>query len=245
LHSQNDGHSGDITGQPSDLHYASINREFIGQQSEVEVGNPQSEFYAIKDAVNKLKLPEDLRLNDSKRGIKRNDQATYQVLARSARFVETNFKLLSTLSPGEPLSQDEFQHLYKVQLAHMRFLQSEYASLVVQSKFDENTAQFFRAFQQNTSGLSEDALKDLKLASTLAASITVDTSNKPKGGQVPGRSAFDNNWRDQQRRGASSFRGGYNRGRGYQGYGQPANDVYNRYANRSVPPQRPSSYADG
>ena len=116
---------------------------------------------------------------------------------------------------------------------------------MVQSKFDENTAHFFRDFQQNTSGLSQDALKDLKLASTLAASVTGDTSNKHEGNQPPSRSGFDNNWRDQQRRGASSFRGGYNRGRGYQGYGQPANDVYNRYANNSVPPQRPSSFADG
>ena len=55
LHSQNERHSGDMTGQSSDLHYANY-REFTGQQSDVEIGNPQSEFHAIKDAVNKLKV---------------------------------------------------------------------------------------------------------------------------------------------------------------------------------------------
>ncbi len=85
---QTHSHSGDnVIGQPSDLY-----------DLNTVAGDPQNEFNAIRDAVSKLKLPENLRLNESKKGIRRKDQATHQVLSRSARFVETNFKLLSTLA---------------------------------------------------------------------------------------------------------------------------------------------------
>ena len=64
-------------------------------------------------------------------------------------------------------------HLYQVQLAHIRYLQDDYASLVVQSKFNKDTGQFFRALQHNTQlyvwSFGKYILKDLKLASSLAA----------------------------------------------------------------------------
>lgn len=111
---------------------------------------------------------------------------------------------------------------------------------MVQSKFNEDTAQFFRAFQQNTSGLNPSALQDLKLASSLAAHTE---STDKRGNRPPSNAVTDQNWRDR-RRGPGNFnRGGYNSNRGgynYSSRGYQSPDVYNTYANRNVPPQRPA-----
>ena len=209
----------------------------------------QAEFAAIKDAVSKVKLPSDHRLNDQKRGIKRKDHQTLQVISKSARYVETGFKLLGTLSPGKLLTLDDYNHLYHVHLAHIRFLQDEYAALVVQGKFNPDTAQLFRAIQTNTSGLSTTALQDLKLASSLTAANTGNIASSTASTS----SQSDFNWR---RRGAgfrSNFNAPSSRGRGYynnyssgRGYynGSVSGDVYNRYASRSVPAQRSPTRTD-
>ena len=43
----------------------------------------------------------------------------------------------------------------------MHYLQDEYASLIVQGRFDKATSQTFRALQKNTSGLNAHALQNL------------------------------------------------------------------------------------
>ncbi len=62
----------------------------------------QADYTALRDALTHVQLPSHLRLNDSRSGIQREDQATYNNLARSARYVETTIKLLHSLhSPGD------------------------------------------------------------------------------------------------------------------------------------------------
>lgn len=193
----------------------------------------QAEFGAIRDAVGKVKLPADHRLNDQKRGIKRKDQLTLQVLSRSARYVETSFKLLGTMSPDKTLSNEEYDHLYHVQLAHMRFLQDEYAALVVQNNFGPDTAQMFRSIQQNTSGLTQSALHDLKLATSLTStSATSQTGN--------GAASRDSNWRGGDRQRGSNYRGRSNYYSSYRGRGggYASGDAYGY---RGVPNQRPQT----
>ena len=177
------------------------------------------------------------------------DHQTLQVISKSARYVETGFKLLGTLSPGKQLTLDDYNHLYHIHLTHIRFLQDEDAALVVQGKFNPDTAQQFRAIQTNTSGLSTTALQDLKLASSLTAANTGNIASSTAATS----SQSDFNWR---RRGAgfrSNFNAPSSRGRGYynnyssgRGYynGGVSGDVYNRYASRSVPTQRSTTQTD-
>ncbi len=207
-----------------------VSENYNGQSSDISVNNsvdPQSEFGAIKEAVNRIKLPSDLRLNDSKQGIRREDQQALNVITRSARYVETTIKLLGTLNPDTgKLSLDEYSDLYNVQLAHIRYLQDEYSALVVQNKFNKQTAQMFRSLQRNTSGLNERSLDTLKLATSITA--TAAGSSSASGGGA----SSDFNWRERRRGGGNSFRGG----RGYRGGG---NDMYHRFASRNIPTQRP------
>jgi len=233
-HVNHDGHDNETElGHSSDKYSIPNQEESTGQSSDITV-DPQSEFGAIKEAVARIKLPADLRLQEQKQGIRKDDQQTLNVMSRSARYVETTIKLLGTITPGKPLPVDAYNDLYAVQLANIRYLQDEYSALVVQNKFNKQTAQLFRSLQKNTSGLNERSLETLKLAS----SITASASPNVQASSASGGSSADFNWRDRRRGGASSFRGG----RGYRGY--RGGDMYQHFATRNIPSQRPQHFDD-
>jgi signal transduction protein with GAF and PtsI domain len=171
----------------------------------------QAEFAAIKDTLQKLKLPADLALHESKQGIKREDQQGLQVLAKCARFTETSIKLLSTIKDNS-ITEDDIKQLCVIQVAQMRYLQDEYASLIVQNKFSKQTSQMFRSLQRSTSGLSPTALQNLKLAADITSTAPAQVS--------PAQSSY----------GYSMYSGLQNsRGRGRGGFWRPRNSNYNQY----------------
>lgn len=103
-----------------------------GDIQAVSSGHPQDidhqgEFNAIRDSVQAIRLPSDLKLNDNRAGIKRVDQPLANVVSKSAKFVETSLKLLSSVD-GRQVSQEDIHKLYSVLVAHIRFLQAEQSS---------------------------------------------------------------------------------------------------------------------
>ena len=135
----------------------------------------QEDFQSIKDSVQKVKLPPELKLDESKQGIKREDQQTLNVLSRTARYAETTLKVLSTFDDIQynESVDNKLAQIVKIQQAQICYLRDEYANLIVQSKFDKSTSQTFRALHKNTSGLNPQALQNLKLASAISASASV------------------------------------------------------------------------
>jgi hypothetical protein len=71
-----------------------------------DLTNIQREFGVIKDALQRVKLPNDLKLEDSKQGIARNDKAKSYVISKCAQYTETSIKLLSTILNGAPSEGD-------------------------------------------------------------------------------------------------------------------------------------------
>ena len=63
----------------------------------------QGDFQSLKDALSRIKLPADFRLNETRQGIRRNDQPLFSALSKCARYNETLVKLLTTLQPGSTL----------------------------------------------------------------------------------------------------------------------------------------------
>ena len=55
----------------------------------------QGDFQALKETVTRVKLPAELRLNESRQGLRRNDQNVFNVLVKCARYAETSVKLLT------------------------------------------------------------------------------------------------------------------------------------------------------
>ena len=52
----------------------------------------QGEFQPLKDSLSRLKLPSELKLNESRQGIQRTDHAVYNVLIRCALYSETSLR---------------------------------------------------------------------------------------------------------------------------------------------------------
>ena len=77
--------------------YQLADGEFSGNGIAVCV---QDEFTAIKDKVSSVKIPPELRVGNSKVGIRREDQLTANIIGNSARYVETTLKLLWNLNNG-------------------------------------------------------------------------------------------------------------------------------------------------
>ena len=123
----------------------------------------QGNFKEIKRQLAHERLRSDLCLHESRTGISREHQPMFNVLAQNARYVETAFKKLSTVA-YRPIQVDDLEDVFAILLAQMRYLQDEYAVLVVSSSSDKDTAKLFRHFRKNTSGLTDEAIEDFRRA---------------------------------------------------------------------------------
>ena len=150
----------------------------------------QGSFQSICDAVQRIKLPAELCLKQSKQGVSRENQTTYNLITRSAKYTETSVKLLSTLKEGE-VSEVDLQNLFTVQLAHTRYLQDELASIIVQSQFDPTTTKLFRSLQRNSSVFTPEALENLRRAAAISAA-------KPNLQQQRGRGRVSNTYQQSR-----------------------------------------------
>jgi len=111
----------------------------------------QGDFQALKDSLSRIKRPADLKLNESRQGIQRQDQPVFNVLCKCSPYNETLVKLLSTIEPGSSVTQETLDQLFLIAQAQGPYLQDEYAALIVNGQFDNKTSKLFRALQKNTS----------------------------------------------------------------------------------------------
>lgn len=215
------GRSSEGLFPPPSGHEAASNPPLQGATSQQP--DLQAEFQTLKDSLNKVKIPAELKLNDSRQGIKRSDQPLLNVITKCGRYCETAIKLLATIdgSGRNPVDQQTLDNLFLIQQAQIKYLQEEFAALLVNGQFDTSTAKIFRSLQRNTSGFDQGSLETLRSAATLAAA-----------GRSSG-SASD----DRGRRGHSYS---YGRGRGrYSSFNRQDRDVFSNFANRSFPNRRP------
>lgn len=173
------------------------------------VHDTQGDFQALKDSLARIKLPPELRLNESRQGIKKADQPVLNVLTRCSRYNETAVRLLSTIEAGQSITQDTLDQFMVIFNAQCKYLQDEFAAILVNGQFDSSTSRLFRALQRNTSGLNPESLDSLRTAATLSAA---------------GRPA----------RGSGSIQ--QFRGRGRGSYGRQ--DVFQGFAQRQFPNKR-------
>jgi len=102
-----------------------------------------------------------MKLHDTCTGIKHDDQPLVNVLSKSGRYLETVLKLLSQTQDGDQL---DFEPIIMVLVAHIQYLQEEFAALLVKGCFDNNTAQLFKALQKGTMGFKELCLQNVRVA---------------------------------------------------------------------------------
>lgn len=168
----------------------------------------QGEFLTLKDSLQKVRLPSDLKLNENRQGIKKADLAAFNVISRSARYVETTLKLLANIN-AHSVSTEDLENVSLVQVAHIKYLQEEFAATVVQSQCPEGVSKWFRTLGKNTSTFSPSVCDRIRAAGDISKA-----TEEPARGR--GRGHF---------RGRGGFRG------------RQMNGGYHRFLNNSFPPR--------
>ena len=151
--------------------------------------------------------------------------------------VETTFRILSKVDVGEDGEtdvEDKLGDVFMVQFALLKYLQDEYAVLMVNGATNPETARIFRSFRRNASAFAPDVIDDLRNAASVVAAGQVQTprpqfrDNRPgRGRGFSGRGGFQNSYN----------RGAYNNyfGRNYQGgFNNRGRDPYAQFS-RQVP----------
>jgi hypothetical protein len=114
--------------EPSEGHPGPSIHNDIAAEADSDI---QGEYATIRDSLQRVKLPPNLRLHDgNKQGIRRPDQVMGTILTTSARYLESTLKLLSR--DQVYIDQGLSDNIFKVTVTHLRYVQDEYASLLVQ-----------------------------------------------------------------------------------------------------------------
>ena len=194
----------------------------------------QGEFAAIRDSLQRVKLPSDIRLNDSnKQGVRRQDHPTANILIKCARYIETLFKILSQCSIESSQAPQDLKEsldtLFTVCLANIRYIQEEYASIIVQGTFDHVTTKMFKSLQKNNSVFSPQQVEILQNAASISAAASHHTSDR-ESFDYSRRRPFVQRGRGLDRR--SSFSRGSNH---YNTWNSPGyNDPFAQLASRNI-----------
>ena len=173
---------------------------------DIELHKLQDAYRALKDSVQKVVLPSDLKLQASKSGIKAEFSQIANVIDKSAGYVETAFKLLLSISGASEV--EGIDKLVLCLTAHMNFLKAEKSVTFVSSTFDKDTGKLFRQFRDQTSLLSSADIQTLDHVVTLQA-------NKGKQ-QEKGHNKYRSQFSHQQR-GGYSFKNRGGRGGFFKG----------------------------
>ena len=94
-----------------------------------EFSEIQEKFNVIKSSLDKVILSPRFKLHASRTGVKREDQRTLNVVSKCGRYVETALKLVSESDDGDAAQ------LSIVLIAQLKYLQDEFAALLVKTKF--------------------------------------------------------------------------------------------------------------
>ncbi len=94
----------------------------------------QGQYQSIRDSVQRIRLPSDLKLNETRRGVRACDKPHFNTLTRSARYVETALKVIASVDDNA--TPDQLSQLFTILKAHIAYLQDEHAAVVVQGQFD-------------------------------------------------------------------------------------------------------------
>ena len=74
----------------------------------------QNKYRAIKDSVQKVRIPNDFKSNDSNKGIKRTEQSKAAVVNTCSGYSETLLKILLSIDNDQPLGEDNMNMLMSV-----------------------------------------------------------------------------------------------------------------------------------
>ena len=174
----------------------------------------QMQYKAVKDSVQRVRLPPGLKLETSLRGVGQQFNKTARVIHAAADYSETLLKLLLTIDTSKDpitISDDLVDCLVVAVTAQVRYLQSEKSVCFISGRFGEEVGNLFREFKTHASSLSASDIGVLENVIQLSAA----RQQQPRGRGFQGQRRPYNNYR-----GRSNFarRGGHNSQFGSRSY---------------------------
>ena len=174
----------------------------------------KARFESIRSSVSKTILDSDWSFSDSKAGIASSDRELAAVISRSAKYVETELKLMQEVQKvfdQEDKVAECMDQLHSVQKAHMRYLQEEFNSLQVGGQYGAQAKSVFKAISRNTSVYTPAFIDDIKTV------LNITGNSQPQQQQQRGRgnsfrprfqsSRFPHNTQFRPRRFPAPFQG--------------------------------------
>ena len=135
----------------------------------------QGDFKSLKDSYQTVDIPSEYKLHADRAGVKREDQTRVNLVASCAKYSETLLRIIAADEDNIDLLKEK---IYVTAIAQQKFLQAEYAAILVNSSFDSHTARFFKQLQKNTSSFSPEALANLQAAATIASAHNPSSSSE-------------------------------------------------------------------
>ncbi len=137
------------------------------------VDNLQEQYNCLKTSLDRVILPPHLKLHDSRCGINRNDQPVLNVISKCGRYIESALKwtAIQTNRPNHEhdVSPEDMEQLFTILHANLKYLQDEFAALLVQGRFDNDTARLFKSLQKGTAGFDDLSLRNVRIAAELSS----------------------------------------------------------------------------
>ena len=158
------------------------------------------EYEQVRDSLQRIKLPNELKLFDTQAGIKQECKGTLKVISKAGRFTETALRWVID-SQAERYKADDrgenvllpsqkIQDLFAIFTAEMNFLKEEYTALLVKSTLNEEISRLFRSLEGNKTAFSPQSLQNVRIAaelSTIQARQNSGTFTRGRGRGYRGR----------------------------------------------------------
>ena len=103
-------------------------------------------------------MPKELKVEDSRQGVRRGEQGRIVTIGKCARYAETSLKLLSTINEDHVTAGD-LNDLIVINVAMLRYLQEEHALVHVNGSFGDGVERIYRNFRRNTSVFPPDVMR--------------------------------------------------------------------------------------
>ena len=105
----------------------------------------QREYKTVKERYQRVQFPQELKVLDSRQRIKLNKRLW--IFSIKVRNTETAVKILKDSDSN--LDNTHVRNLFSVLIAHINSLKADYASLIVQSTFDEKESKLYKTLDNN------------------------------------------------------------------------------------------------
>ncbi len=106
------------------------------------------DYDQLKRSLERVQVDKKITFTRDRTGVKREDQRTYNIIAKCANFAEIIIKLVQNTDPGQ-ITEHTLNNIFLCRAAQLRYLREEAANLFVKSEYGPEAARLYRGVQKH------------------------------------------------------------------------------------------------